>query len=157
MVRLKVDSEDLIAIADKLFQFHNGSIKRTLNRLRFSLTLKFQFHNGSIKSPRRFVLKWMKWRFNSTMVRLKVIPNTLYIPAFAAFQFHNGSIKRDNWLTLQTYHHQFQFHNGSIKSYETIGNVVRIETFQFHNGSIKSGMMLTQTHPTQVSIPQWFD
>ena len=50
MVRLK---EYCAAVVDLLskFQFHNGSIKRRINRDKvYRLQDEFQFHNGSIKS-----------------------------------------------------------------------------------------------------------
>ncbi len=51
MVRLKVTSFLIIQPHIPKFQFHNGSIKRTIRRSIERLKDAFQFHNGSIKSP----------------------------------------------------------------------------------------------------------
>ena len=71
MVRLKVTSFLIIQPHIPKFQFHNGSIKRTIRRSIERLKDAFQFHNGSIK--RRLDHD----RKNRCIV----------------FQFHNGSIK----------------------------------------------------------------
>ena len=140
------------------FQFHNGSIKRTLAEERITIEVKFQFHNGSIKSL------WSRRSQDSRTV----------------FQFHNGSIKSYQLFSLRQEFIEFQFHNGSIKSNADAWSVepadgfnstmVRLKAghvqggfdvgnvFQFHNGSIKSTMYSTHTaQQIAVSIPQWFD
>ncbi len=58
--------------ADQMFQFRNGSIKRSLQQNVTKKKMKFQFRNGSIKSY-DFTEKTISYSgFNSEMVRLKV-------------------------------------------------------------------------------------
>ena len=55
------------------FQFQYGTIKSTsLNRC-IEYIIKFQFQYGTIKSKSPFVKELINARFNSNMVRLKVI------------------------------------------------------------------------------------
>ena len=53
----------------------------------------FQFHTGSIKSDSGMGFWLKQLRFNSTMVRLKVVEGLIDGDGFSMFQFHNGSIK----------------------------------------------------------------
>ncbi len=50
MVRLKVRAKTYHSVVAYLFQFHYGSVKRTLMRLRRIFPSTFQFHYGSVKS-----------------------------------------------------------------------------------------------------------
>ncbi len=92
MVRLKGLGLPKKYFLDKLFQFHNGSIKSGGSQNLDQTLAIFQFHNGSIKSMNDYEDFAPSLYFNSTMVRLKV---RLGYSVFdrAGFQFHNGSIK----------------------------------------------------------------
>ena len=50
MVRLKGDGCEHRDARLDWFQFHNGSIKRQVERVCVKAESEFQFHNGSIKS-----------------------------------------------------------------------------------------------------------
>ena len=74
VVRLKEDSKTETEIAAIAFQFHSGSIKSLEHEQKERYHHRFQFHSGSIKSSHRVNCKPPKFRFNSTVVRLKAGP-----------------------------------------------------------------------------------
>ena len=159
MVRLKDSDTDPRTQAVPKFQFHNGSIKRWISRLRGEGELEFQFHNGSIKSP---LMKSLRsgsiLSFNSTMVSIKSRDDNCAAACTNWFQFHNGSIKSPRNDDRDELEQRFQFHNGSIKSVGDVYSRLKLLVFQFHNGSIKSLHRLNATIlQNAVSIPQWFD
>ena len=61
-----------------LFQFHYGSIKGALACPTTCQLCLFQFHYGSIKGLQKWQTPQALHHFNSTMVRLKVIPVGLH-------------------------------------------------------------------------------
>ena len=79
MVRLKAINKASIMGNITKFQFHNGSIKRSLIETKDNARKAFQFHNGSIKSS----------TIEQHNARL-----------FDMFQFHNGSIKSKEEVTF---------------------------------------------------------
>jgi len=61
-------------ISASLFQFHSGSIKTYVETGRLVIAILFQFHSGSIKTkPPKPKIPDPEIRFNSTLVRLKLI------------------------------------------------------------------------------------
>ena len=97
MVRLKDIRFAFVALMSAGFQFHNGSIKRSINHFPHPAPVKFQFHNGSIKRPPSLSPTTATPCFNSTMVRLKVAHPSFKHLVGKEFQFHNGSIKSAEW------------------------------------------------------------
>ncbi len=78
--------------------------------------LLFQFHNGTIKrTPLIFAIRRERY-FNSTMVRLKDRRIFFRYSAFS-FQFHNGTIKSESLGQKRLEAIIFQFHNGTIKRF----------------------------------------
>ncbi len=74
--------------------------------------------------------------FNSTMVRLKDIPDKPH-GLFNIFQFHYGSIKGWSFFSFFFQYFVFQFHYGSIKGMTDSHSINFCTQFQFHYGSIK--------------------
>ncbi len=58
------------------------------------LSILFQFHNGTIKRTKAAKLMNRRKNFNSIMVRLKAGIPMPAIFIIIKFQFHNGTIKR---------------------------------------------------------------
>ncbi len=75
-------------------------------------------------------------RFNSTLVRLRVVAGVFEAGAGVAFQFHSGTIKGYDPTGKNEFSKRFQFHSGTIKGF---------------NGA----MYFNQSHT--VSIPLWYD
>ena len=76
----------------QVFQFHKGTIKTSISRIKKRLIARFQFHKGTIKTPHRLLSYMILSYFNSIKVRLK--PISLYSDmASKQFQFHKGTIK----------------------------------------------------------------
>jgi len=75
------------------FQFHSGSIKTYGREVSVYMIHEFQFHSGSIKTPRENNWDLQAQRFNSTLVRLKLVPDSYRHIFLWEFQFHSGSIK----------------------------------------------------------------
>ena len=78
------------------FQFHNGSIKSGLPNRYLEAKYVFQFHNGSIKSTPGRVPKCELLRFNSTMVRLKVVLTPKIIAKIKGFNSTMVRLKARN-------------------------------------------------------------
>ncbi len=76
----------------------------------------FQFRNGSIKRSVAVTADTMTLGFNSEMVRLKGLRLSNVIGRGTKFQFRNGSIKRTKIIIYAREGNLFQFRNGSIKS-----------------------------------------
>ena len=71
MVRLK-GNEETRQNLELAFQFHYGTIKRTVERAGCAQAVKFQFHYGTIKRWKLLSCNLLTpLHFNSTMVRLK--------------------------------------------------------------------------------------
>ena len=121
-----------------VFQFHYGTIKRTLRIDRTQATDKFQFHYGTIKRRYKRPQLCVAVHFNSTMVRLKGQRASQFQQIWIIFQFHYGTIKSLCINSGLIFARLFQFHYGTIKS----GNCFRLNRtlarFQFHYGTIKS-------------------
>ena len=96
MVRLKEEG-NLIAQNGRLFQFHYGTIKRTVKTGRTADRV----------------------HFNSTMVRLKVNGKPICLTCPYQFQFHYGTIKSSPMNGTKLYPLLFQFHYGTIKRMST--------------------------------------
>ncbi len=77
----------------------------------------FQFRNGSIKRSFADLQPYWEKSFNSEMVRLK--DELLFIQEVLdqQFQFRNGSIKSLFRFSESGVCWEFQFRNGSIKSF----------------------------------------
>ncbi len=73
MVRLKGIWKNADGINVRMFQFQNGTIKSIQHCFRPGLSFSFQFQNGTIKSIFQLRFVGDNNRFNSKMVRLKVI------------------------------------------------------------------------------------
>ena len=114
MVRLKAQENTKAFRTFPLFQFHNGSIKRSVGR-------------GVERLRQRFNSQWFDKSY------LSFTNQSLS----ERFQFHNGSIKRMSHKELRDALAKFQFHNGSIKRLFGAGRMFLATMFQFHNGSIK--------------------
>ena len=96
LVRLKaLATLEAFFHAFSLFQFHTGSIKRTIVTTDAKQLSRFQFHTGSIKRFFLHLLAKCELCFNSILVRLKVREPVTRITILALFQFHTGSIKRN--------------------------------------------------------------
>ena len=119
-----------------MFQFHNGSIKRrkilpiVARIMRFNSTMVRLKVMDAVAIPASF------WCFNSTMVRLKVISMPITKPITEEFQFHNGSIKSRFDYNTCPITLLFQFHNGSIKS-RTVANPDNILRFGFNSTMVR--------------------
>ena len=75
---IKRDIDDGTQYPGIWFQFQNGSIKRTGGTMSGPLTTQFQFQNGSIKRKKTRVQILVVISFNSKMVRLKVLLNSIF-------------------------------------------------------------------------------
>ncbi len=96
MVRLKVKATTRAAIIAPRFQFQNGTIKRLPSFRIFSQRPMFQFQNGTIKRGLHSPFGQLFQRFNSKMVRLKVLRQREFVSVVLPFQFQNGTIKSLN-------------------------------------------------------------
>ena len=76
----------------------------------------FQFLNGSIKAIFKFLKQSLCFRFNSSMVRLKLSNDVQRDLSELMFQFLNGSIKAASTSFCISLAGEFQFLNGSIKA-----------------------------------------
>ena len=105
----------------------------------------------------KFLMKFVSWYFNSTMVRLWGNGGLQFSVFVCEFQFHYGSIvsiarEGDIFLT-----NTFQFHYGSIVRYFNTSDNEWKDRFQFHYGSIVREYMNDHINGTDISIPLWFD
>ena len=77
-----------------MFQFQTGSIKSPVIPPANEIEIGFQFQTGSIKSqPLQVSACFQRRRFNSKLVRLKVIDFVSGRIRMQGFQFQTGSIK----------------------------------------------------------------
>ena len=121
---------------EKVFQFHNGSIKSPARLDPPSHPTAFQFHNGSIKRKTAASVSEHDTSFNSTMVRLKAQVSKAELCTIASFNSTMVRLKADRIDAGGQIEFEFQFHNGSIK---------RIPDCALSSMN------------SNVSIPQWFD
>ncbi len=118
VVRLK---EAKVALASKLiykFQFHSGTIKRSLSTL-------------SVRTPTTC--------FNSIVVRLKGQLGTINSLPFSCFNSIVVRLKVKAFIKNPSEKTKFQFHSGTIKSSFAENARIKSGKFQFHSGTIKSG------------------
>ena len=94
LVRLKAENNSELCDMLDEFQFHIGTIKSKVCYVRVSYDVMFQFHIGTIKSHLPNHSRQKSYRFNSTLVRLKVLFGTVGKSPTVTFQFHIGTIKR---------------------------------------------------------------
>ena len=155
MVRLK-ESQSLAGQWNRdLFQFHSGSIKRSVPTSCFAFLIVFQFHSGSIKSvhqkPQRITANSM-FQFHSGSIKSKR-PYLLSQGGGTSFnsivvRLKGGWCGGDSKSTVS-----FQFHSGSIKRKTQWRPLSSTLKFQFHSGSIKSWLVAFADGDEQVSIP----
>ena len=98
-----------------MFQFHNGSIKRTADPAQVDVLTSFNSTMVRLKVRINPFEGYQGKSFNSTMVRLKVgVPDMTRVDAVS---FNSTMVRLkvarglSMWFLLK-----FQFHNGSIKS-----------------------------------------
>ncbi len=99
-----------------LFQFHNGTIKRQGEAIITDTTTLFQFHNGTIKSIMSFHNLNNKKNFNSTMVQLRENQESLHSHSQTYFNSTMVQLREKRKSGCVTIVGLFQFHNGTIKS-----------------------------------------
>ncbi len=90
----------------------------------------------------RFQNEYGRQGFNSTMVRLKLIPPIAFNVVLNKFQFHYGAIKTKEINAISVYITEFQFHYGAIKTIQNTIKKCAKQLFQFHYGAIKTGLNL---------------
>ena len=93
-------------------------------------------------------------RFNSTIVRLKAMPDKAKKDN-STFQFYDSAIKRMKWVEEIKEANRFQFYDSAIKRQAGNKVIVLPTTFQFYDSAIKR-----QTIPlyeTEISAFQFYD
>ncbi len=138
-VRLKVVGRDLRNRAERVFQFHYGTVKRfwpegttgvqidfnsTTVRLkvaggqrRHGRGVVFQFHYGTVKSYTGITFRYNADNFNSTTVRLKGADRPLRAVS-TILDFNSTTVRLKAHIGIQDAerHTVFQFHYGTVKS-----------------------------------------
>jgi len=117
---IRSESLALQALALLEFQFHDGAIRRAAGRENLPIFPEFQFHDGAIRRLLLVVSHHSTICFNSTMVRLEAIGDSISFRIITSFQFHDGAIRRRGKRKRTADHYQFQFHDGAIRSYAVV-------------------------------------
>ncbi len=137
----------------------------------------FQFHIGAIKSLSGYRDNTLLCHFNSTLVRLKVMPCHA-LAVLQKFQFHICAIKSIFSNIESPSVADFNSTLVRLKEYKPMGmpgvnfnfnsTLVRLKVqagqyrtprplFQFHIGAIKSSAPGKESHICLISIPHWCD
>ncbi len=77
-------------------------------------------------------------RFNSNLVRLRLLPGHARYTLPYWFQFQSGAIKTAATGRVPGRAKSFQFQSGAIKTFETSPRDCRYSRFQFQSGAIKT-------------------
>ena len=98
----------------------------------------FQFQTGAIKRIETQTDAALAARFNSKLVRLKVLLLPPCVLAILRFNSKLVRLKEDIELTWLRPDARFQFQTGAIKRWHTSLSVLAMRVFQFQTGAIKS-------------------
>ena len=140
-----------------LFQFHIGTIKRSLPKMPFLLPSNFNSTLVRLKERKNLYLRELPLNFNSTLVRLKELvwqqgePDTKY--------FNSTLVRLKGLLTCRSNPClTFQFHIGTIKRAEKAGRrALDLENFNSTLVRLKDNLAFKNIVIDNISIPHWYD
>ena len=140
------------------FRFQTGSIKRQgITRIAPSCSSRFDSKLVRLKEKLSIFVLSLIFGFDSKLVRLKDNAGDSFPRITDKFRFQTGSIKSFTFHIKEYRKIRFRFQTGSIKRRLFHLYNDRDTCFDSKLVRLKAHFAIVLYHPSQVSIPNWFD